>query len=236
VQGALVAKQRPQLDVLILLLCVDGVDGASTGNLVRLGVELGVHKIEQWSISTVLNRGKQYVMRVSKGWKLTNLGKERALTLCGEQRSLKCVSGLTSYVEGLPECATKRFLVEAVTCYEAGCMRAAMIMAWVGAMSVLYEHVLSNHLSAFNEAAAKRNPKSKAAATYDDLANMRESDFLEVACSASVIGQSVKKDLAACLDFRNGCSHPNTLIVLPSRVESFMETLFVNVYQRYPIN
>ncbi len=233
VQGALAAKQRAQLDVLILLLCVDGVDGASTGELIQIGTELGVRNIGRWSISTVLSRGRQYVMRVSKGWSLTNLGHDKARMLCGEQRAPKCATRLSSYIEGLPEGTTKQFLAEALTCFETGCMRAATIMTWVGAMSVLYKHVLDDHLAAFNEAAAKRNPKSKRVVSYDDMANIRESEFLEIACSASVIGKSVKKELEACLDFRNGCSHPNSLIATPSRVESFIETLIANVFQRY---
>jgi len=53
-------------------------------------------------------------------------------------------------------------------------------------------------------------PKWKAAKTVDDLATMKEAEFLSVLEALSIIGKSVKQELDRCLRLRNGCGHPNS--------------------------
>ena len=67
----------------------------------------------------------------------------------------------------------------------------------------------------------------------DDLARMRESEFLDVAEGCSVIGKSVRKELNGCLDLRNGCGHPNTLRIAEARVTAHIEVLILNVYAKF---
>ena len=108
-----------------------------------------------------------------------------------------------------------------------------MVLSWVGAVSVLYSYVLTNHKQDFNSAAAKKNPKWKPANNSDDLSRMKEADFLEVCESASVIGKSVKQELQTALTFRNGCGHPNSLKVGEHRVSAHIERLILNVYSKF---
>lgn len=68
------------------------------------------------------------------------------------------------------------------------------------------------------------------AKTVDDLARMKEYEFLKVLEAVSVIGGSVKAELEACLKLRNGCRHPNSLQVSESRVASHVEILVLNVF------
>jgi len=42
---------------------------------------------------------------------------------------------------------------------------------------------------------------------------MKESDFLDRLQAISVIGKSVKQELAKRLELRNSCGHPNTLTI-----------------------
>ena len=95
---------------------------------------------------------------------------------------------------------------------------------------MLYDHVVSNYLSEFNAAALKQDPKWKPAKTKDDLARMKEANFLVICESASIIGKSVKQELEGCLTFRNGCGHPNSLRIGENRVSGHIETLVFNVY------
>jgi hypothetical protein len=129
--------------------------------------------------------------------------------------------------------ATKDFVTEAIDCVERGLSRAAVVLSWVGALSVLYDHVITKHLSAFNSEAQRRDAKWKPAKTADDLARMKESDFLNVLEHLSIIGKSVKQELEGCLKLRNGCGHPNSLKVGENTVAAHVEQLVLNVFSQF---
>ncbi|MEJ2653513.1 MAG: hypothetical protein P8173_17520, partial [Gammaproteobacteria bacterium] len=128
---------------------------------------------------------------------------------------------------------TRAFVEEAIRCYEAGSLRAAVVLSWVGAVSVLYAHVHKSKLADFNIEAQRRFAKWRLAKTADDLARMNEHDFLAVLDSISVFGKSVKQELEVCLRLRNGCGHPNSLKVGENRVAAHLETLILNVFSRF---
>src|SRR5262249_27285499 len=111
--------------------------------------------------------------------------------------------------------------------------RAAIVLSWVGALAVLYDHVVAKHLSAFNGEALRRDTKWKAAKTADDLSRLKEYDFLQILAAISVIGNNVKTELEGCLTLRNGAGHPNSLRVAEHRVNSHIETLVLNVFARF---
>jgi hypothetical protein len=128
---------------------------------------------------------------------------------------------------------TKRFVEEAVECFESRKFRAAVVLSWVGAVSLIQEHIMSKELTAFNTEALRRDPKWRTAKTADDLSRMKEADFLEVISAISVIGKNVKQELEGCLKLRNGCGHPNSLQIGEARVSAHVEVLILNVFARF---
>ncbi len=110
-------------------------------------------------------------------------------------------------------------------------------MSWVGAVAVLYDHVVATDLVGFNTEATARAAKMKypwiAAKNADGLARMKESEFLLVLEKRSHIGKSVRKQLEKCLDLRNGCGHPNSLKIADHVVSSHIEILILNVFARF---
>lgn len=103
----------------------------------------------------------------------------------------------------------------------------------VGAMDVLHQHVHQNHLAAFNAEAKRVNSKWKPAKSQDDIGKMGESDFLDRIEALSIIGKNVKAQLKGCLDLRNGCGHPNSLKVSVNKSAAHIETLLLNVFQKF---
>jgi hypothetical protein len=83
----------------------------------------------------------------------------------------------------------------------------------------------------FNVVAGRRDPKWRQAKNRDDLAGMKEYDFLQVLAAISLIGKSVKTELETCLRLRNGCGHPNSLKIGENRVAAHLETLIQNVFE-----
>lgn len=222
-----------QLDLLLLCLAKVGGGPTSTKELRSAAVSLGLPEARKWNIPTVFNRGSRYVKKLPSGWRLTTNGQLRVQQLGFSSPEIVIPDTLREVASRLSDDRALSFVNESILCLEAGCFRAAIILSWIGALSILYSHVLSNHLDEFNAAAKKRNPRWKAALKYDDLSNMRESAFLEILCDISILGKSTKQELENCLRLRNACGHPNTTEIGPQRTRSHLETLILNVYQKY---
>ncbi|PLZ02053.1 hypothetical protein CY652_13075 [Burkholderia sp. WAC0059] len=142
-------------------------------------------------------------------------------------------NGLRKQLATITNETTRTFVEESIKALEARLYRSAIVLSWVGAVSVLYDHVLSTCLNNFNAEAVRREAKWKAAKTQDDLARMKEFDFLQVLAALSVIGKSVKEELEVCLKLRNGCGHPNSLVVGEQRASAHIEMLIQNVFAKF---
>lgn len=134
----------------------------------------------------------------------------------------------------LPGSETREFVLEAITSAKNGCRRAAIIMAWSGAVSVLQEYVFDHHLQPFNDDALANNILKKQATTLSDLRDLsKESQFIESLFRISVIDGSQKKALKRCLDLRNDCGHPSQLKLGDAAVASHIEALLFNVFDPF---
>lgn len=129
---------------------------------------------------------------------------------------------------------TREFVLEAIRSAKSGCPRAAIIMAWSGAVSVLQEYVFIHHLQTFNADAVANNILKKPATTLSDLRDLsKESHFIESLSRISVIDGSQKKALKRCLDLRNDCGHPSQLKVGDAAVAGHIEALLFNVFDPF---
>ena len=149
------------------------------------------------------------------------------------QPSIHVANRFREHLSSIEDKNTRRFVGEAIKCIEHGLHRSAVILSWVGAVSVLHSYVLSNRLADFNLAASKFVSKWPEAKTLDDLCLMKESTFLKVLASLSIIGRDVKRELDYCLALRNSCSHPNSLEIAHSKVEAHVEMLLLNVFAKF---
>lgn len=86
-----------------------------------------------------------------------------------EQAIVDVANSLKPHLLKIKSIETRAFVEEAIKCFEAGLYRSAVLMSWIGAMSILYDYVIANKLAEFN-VEASRNPKWKTARTKDDLA------------------------------------------------------------------
>ena len=111
--------------------------------------------------------------------------------------------------------------------------RSAIVMSWLGALDVLQKHVHQSHLAAFNVEATRVNSRWRTANSQDGIGKMGESDFLDRIEALSIIGRNVKAQLKGCLDLRNGCGHPNSLKVSVNKSAAHIETLLLNVFQKF---
>jgi len=203
-----------------------------------LGIDAGIKSIKSWNVTSFLNATHGKAISTREGWELSGRGKEYVAKLVAplvKSVPLKTAASLRGQLAKIRDPETSAFVEEAIRCCEHGLYRAAVVLSWVGAVSVLYDHVLRNKLSDFNSEARNRDKKWKDARSKDDLANMKESKFLEVLVAISVLGKSVKKVLEARLDFRNGCGHPSSLMIGEAQVNAHIEALILNIFARFSV-
>lgn len=235
-KAALQADGLTRTDKLLLCLAVNSAKAKSVSEIRDLARDAGLRAAASWNISSLLSASGKAV-RAAAGWELGVKGKEAVRILAAGHLAAappKLATSLRAELAKVSDSDVRSFVNEAVVCFESHLYRAAVVLSWVGALSLLYEHVLATKLAAFNAEAVRRNAKWKAAKTKDDLALMGEHDFLQVLEAISIVGKSVKHELEGCLKLRNGCGHPNSLKIGENRVSAHIETLILNVYSRFP--
>lgn len=199
------------------------------------GLDAGFRRVSTLNIYRDLARVSRYVVLTGSGYVMTTLGRaylrERGLDVNCEPES-NPVKSLRAASDALSDVQTQTFVREAVSCHEHGFYRAAVIMSWIGAMSMLQRHTVECHLDDFNAVACQKGRNWRQAKTFDDLSRIRESEFLDRLSDISVISSDVKKELRECLGRRNSCSHPNSFVTAEQTSAHHVEVLINNVFAR----
>jgi hypothetical protein len=218
---------------LLLCLAADPLKARTVSDIKEVAYSAGLRKAKNWNVSAYLSGTKGLAIRTSIGWELTSTGQAHVRSIAGPYIAtplLSTASSLRSHLPAISSLETRTFVEEAIRCLEANLLRASVVLSWVGALSLLYDHVISRKLSEFNVEAKKKDPKWKLASSRDDLAKLKEHDFLQICHAISIIGKSVKDELETCLKLRNGCGHPNSLKIGELKVSAHVESLMKNVF------
>ena len=197
----------------------------------------GLREAVKWNISDTLAKSKGKATSINGKWLLTIPGRNHLLKqkLITEKKThaTKDATDLRSHVSTISNLNIKSFIEEAIACLEADQKRAAVVFSWIGAVAILYDFVVNNHLADFNAEALRLDAKWKSAKNADDLGKMKEHTFLNILEAISVIGKNVKQELQNCLQLRNGCGHPNSLTIGERKVAAHIEILILNVYSKF---
>lgn len=131
----------------------------------------------------------------------------------------------------------KKFLAEAIACLGVQAKRATIVMTWLVMLDHLFDYILVHKLGDFNAALKKRSDRVAAltVAGKDDFAELKESVFIEVARSAGIISNDVRKILDEKLGIRNTFAHPCAVEIHDTKVINFIEDLVDNVITKYSI-
>jgi hypothetical protein len=133
------------------------------------------------------------------------------------------------------------YLAEAVTCYERGLYRAAILMVWAATVEHLYI-VASGHPSGIRALEAANNARFGTSRMYreikkkDDFLYIGEANWLQLAEDAGLINRNARQMLIDRLNLRNRCGHPTKY--KPGREEAvvFIESLLLNILSGHMLN
>jgi hypothetical protein len=230
----LAAREFTRIHKILFCLAADDADGAqSVGQIRTRAASLGLRAAAGWNISDMLRSVTELAIRTAEGWELTSSGQALVRQLAGVPARSAIqphADALRALLPKIGSANTVAFVEEAIGCAESKHYRAAVVLAWVGAVAVLYDHVVRFKLAEFNSEALRRNGKWKEARTVDDLARLPEYDFLQIAEAIGVFGKNTKQELEGALKLRNACGHPSSLRIGETRAAAHVETLVLNVY------
>jgi hypothetical protein len=135
----------------------------------------------------------------------------------------------------LPDLSERTYLDEALKCFGVEAYRASIVMTWNLAYHHLCHHILKNRLADFNAKwvvmfPAHHKNAAKAILTIDDFGdNLKESELIKIAKSASIISNDVGKILDEKLGRRNSAAHPSGIKLEQLQAEEFIDDLVKNV-------
>jgi len=225
-------KEFSNTDKILFCLAESDFAPKKVADIRALATRNGLRAIKDWNVSQLLARSGK-ALSIAGKWELSGDGKSHTNTLIGPFAATPVqviAPALRTHLTKITNPDVRLFAEEGVRCFEQHLYRSAVVLSWVGAVALLYDHVLKSHLANFNAEAIRRNPKWKPAKTADDLSKMGEFDFLQILESISVIGKNVKQELEKQLKLRNGCGHPNSLKIAEHTVASHLEILILNVF------
>ena len=228
-------------DALLLILAVDVDTPKKVATIKALGREAGYTEIQKWNVSVILKRSKGLAIRLPEGWSLTSRGRNyvQSLRVVSPGKSIKVVNHaqqLRAELSKISDSDTIAFVEEAIAAYEGGLYRSSVVLSWVGSVSLLYDHVMKTSLVDFNAEAKRRDVKWRDAKIKDDLARMKEADFLDIIGSPplSIIGKNMKEELKNnCLKLRNACGHPSSLQIGENKASAHLEVLILNIFSKF---
>lgn len=230
-------RDLSQLEKLLLVLATFEAPIKVAG-LREKAAAAGLKMGKAWNPSRSLGRSKGMAINVPGGWEITDSGKSYLRNLGVSSASPAAVQvavDLRKHLSKISNPSVYAFVEEAIKCHESRLYRSAIVMSWLAAVYVLYAVVTRDHLAAFNLEAKNADPKWKNAINEDGLTAMKESVFLDRIVPIGVIGKNQKTELKKALDLRNGCGHPNSLKIGPNTVAAHIETLLLNVFDRFSV-
>jgi len=166
-------------------------------------------------------------LRPKGAWEITETGEKFVRQILEIEDVPDPPSADAAKLHALAETQTndhvKGYIEEAIKCYEAGALRAAVVFVWTGAVRTLQEAALAKGKKASTEALQKHDSKARTIRSVDDFAYVKEKTLLFACVDLGVIDKGEKGMLIQALELRNNCGHPTKYRPRQSKVDSFVE-------------
>jgi hypothetical protein len=167
------------------------------------------------------------------GYRLSGAMKRDLEKRYSDDPTIVAISQLLSELPAkIPDLAEREFLSEALSCYRVKAYRAAIIMAW----NLAYDHVVrwiladAGRIQSLNSGIATRYPKKGLiVAKFDDLAELKESEFIEACRTSGLLNKNTVAIMKDKLARRNIVAHPSRITVTQHQADDAISDLVLNV-------
>jgi hypothetical protein len=220
------------------LLAVQSVDNvtAKTISASAHSIDLKPHtRLPQYLSESANSKQSTYIKAAGGGYRLEH-GTLQAIAkkVNNEPTKISVSAQLTDMVAKVGNPVEASFLQEAINCHRVKSHRAAIILVWIVAMYHLQNYIFANKLVEFNTALAKNPEKKMSKVTvFDDFSDIGESKQIELARSAGIISNDVRKILDEKLGVRNSAAHPSGITFSEHKATEFALDLIGNVLLKY---
>jgi hypothetical protein len=137
-------------------------------------------------------------------------------------------AGLRSTLTAISDPPVRAYLEEAISCFEFGLHRSALIMAWCVAYGLFRGWLFRGHLAQFNSITSQwKSPTT--INTLEDFQELTEASVLDTSRKAQVISKEQFKVLKQLLDQRNSFAHPTTRVMTPAIAEAYIDTVLRDI-------
>lgn len=120
------------------------------------------------------------------------------------------------------------YMTEAVSCFEYGLFRAAIVLTWCVVYSTFRDWVFNKQLATFN-AVSSGWKVPVTIRSIEDFQDLNEATVIDTARKAGLLSKEIHKTLKHLLDQRNSYAHPSRKPVRSSIAEAYIETTFQEV-------
>ena len=107
-------------------------------------IKNGLLESRNWNFSQILSDLKGKATKLPNGWLITNQGKNAIIDLgvveASPTKSVKPT--LRKYASKISNPQVSEFAEEAISALEVGLLRSAVVLSWVGAVSILQHEVV----------------------------------------------------------------------------------------------
>jgi len=117
------------------------------------------------------------------------------------------------------------YLVEAISCFRVGALRAGIVFSWAAAARFLQNKCIEKGYKQINAALQKLNPGAKQIKMVEDFETIKDLTLLSIALELSIISKHQKSQLENNLDLRNHCGHPSSYCPEINKAKAFLEDM-----------
>ncbi len=126
----------------------------------------------------------------------------------------------------------RKYLIEALSCFRVGALRAGIVFTWIACVRFLQNKCIEKGFESIDKAFHNIFPKSpKQISCIDDFETMKDSTILSIAFELKIISKHMKSLLDNNLDLRNYCGHPSSYLPEVNKAKAFVEDI-VNVMKK----
>jgi len=141
------------------------------------------------------------------------------------------IDDLESIIFTLENEDEKEYLMEAISCFRFGSLRAGIVFSWVAFTRFIQNKCIEHGYPAIHNALQNSNSGGKKIKGLADFETLKDITLLAIAFELGVITKHQKSQLENNLDLRNHCGHPSSYTPEVNKAKAFIEDI-VNIMKK----